>query len=363
MQRLPGLTDPDTSLIVGNSELRVSVDRVRAADLGVSVADVADAIRILVAGENVSDLFENGRHYDVNLRALPQYRQTEQSVSLFTVPSSNTNAGPVPLDQVTTFTESTAPAVVNRYNRERSVTLTANLRPGASQQEVQNQILQLFQAQNLGRQYQGTFSGSSRELGRTFVSFITAILLSFAFMYMILAAQFESWIHPVTILLSLPLTFPFAILTLLVTGNSLNLFSLLGILVLFGIVKKNSILQVDHANGLRAQGMERNAAILQASHDRLRPILMTTLAFVAGMLPLALSSGTGAGTNRAISWVIIGGQTLALLLTLVATPVFYSLFDDITQAPARLRARFRPGEAGERVEKPRARKRDRARVG
>jgi HAE1 family hydrophobic/amphiphilic exporter-1 len=340
MGKISGLTDADTSLFAGNPELRVTVDRSRAADLGVSVSDVASALRILVAGENASDLVENGHHYDVNLRALPQYRQTQEDVSLFTIPSANDRAAPVSLDQVVTFAGTTSPSVVNRYARARSVTLSANLKPGASQQAVQNQIEQMFKAQNLGPQYQGQFSGNSRELARTFASFITAIGLSFAFMYLILAAQFESWLHPVTILLSLPLTVPFAVLTLLLTGNSINLFSLLGVLVLFGIVKKNSILQVDHANHLREQGMERTPAILQGSHDRLRPILMTTIAFVAGMLPLAVSSGTGAGTNRAISWVIIGGQMLALLLTLVATPVFYSLFDDLTQTVARLRARF-----------------------
>ena len=324
---IPGLVDVDTSLNAGKPEMSVNLDRPKAADLGVQIADAAEALRLLVAGDQVTTFNDGGEQYEVHLRAEEDNRSSQDAVAGLPVPSSR--LGIVSLDNIASFARGDSPASISRMGRQRQVTLTANMLPGTSQGAAQQAIADAATTLNFGAEYRADFVGRSRELNRTATAFLTAIALSFAFMYLILAAQFESWLHPVTILLSLPLTLPFALLSLIIFQQSLNIFSGLGLLVLFGVVKKNSILQIDHANQLREQGMNTRDAVIQASRDRLRPILMTTLAFVAGMIPLVVSSGVGAATNHAIGWVVIGGQSLVLLVTLLVTPVAYSLFDDL----------------------------------
>ncbi len=323
---IPGLVDVDTSLRIGKPEISVRLDRPKAADLGVQVSDAAEALRLLVGGDQVTTYNEAGEQYEVHLRAENRNRDTEAAIGQLTVPS--TRLGSVPLDNIASFAHGAAPSDIRRLNRQRQVTLSANMLPGTSQAAAQQEVLAAAAQLGLGPEYQLAFAGRSRELNRTASAFLQALALSLIFMYLVLAAQFESWLHPVTILLSLPLTLPFALVSILIFGQSLNIFSALGMLVLFGVVKKNSILQIDHANQLREAGLDPHAAIVQACRDRLRPILMTTLAFVAGMIPLVITQGVGSATNHAIGFVVIGGQTLVLALTLVVTPVTYSLFED-----------------------------------
>jgi hydrophobic/amphiphilic exporter-1 (mainly G- bacteria), HAE1 family len=326
---IPGVVDIDTSLNTGKPELSIHVDRPKAADLGVQISDAAEALRLLVGGDQVTTYNDAGEQYEVHLRAKAENRSTQAAIAALAVPSSK--LGSVTLENVANFEPGTSPTDINRQARQRQVTVFCNLLPTASQAAIQTAMLDEFNKLNTGGEYHGVLAGRSRELGRAAQNFVTAFVLSLVFMYLILAAQFESWLHPITILLSLPLTLPFALLSIIVFRQSLNIFSALGLLVLFGVVKKNSILQIDHANQLKETGMSTRAAIVQASRDRLRPILMTTFAFVAGMIPLIVSRGIGSGTNHAIGYVIFGGQSLALLLTLLVTPVAYSLFDDASK--------------------------------
>lgn len=329
LKKVPGAVDVDSSISSGKPQYGIAVDRPKAAELGVSIADIANTLRLLVAGEKVSDYNEKGEQYEVHVRAIADVRNHLDELKMITVPSSK--FGTVPLADVVQFQKGTGPAQINRLSRTRQVTINANMTPGTSQQTLLDKLDEATAGLNMGPEYKTGLLGRSKEMAKAFRAFFLAFVLAFVFVYLCIAAQFESWLHPLTILLSLPFTLPFALLSLLLFQQSINIFSLLGILVLFAVVKKNSILQIDHTNQLREAGMPRFEAIVAANRDRLRPILMTTVAFVAGMIPTLISNAEGASINKAISGVIVGGQTLSLLLTLVATPVAYSLFDDLGQ--------------------------------
>jgi HAE1 family hydrophobic/amphiphilic exporter-1 len=321
--------DADTTLKLDKPELRVTPDRARAADLGVNPRDLGTALRLMVGGEDEVTRFRDplaNEDYDVELRLSEKDRNDPALIEKLYVATGS--GGVVPLSNLATVEAGQTASRIDRLDRQRMVSMRAGVAPGYALADRLQALNDAVAQMDLPAGYSTRVSGRGRELEQTFNEFVWAFILSVIFMYIILAMNYESLIHPLTILLSLPLTVPFALLSLYLTNGTLNLYSALGILVLFGVVKKNAILQIDHMNQLRAKGYDRYEAIIQGNRDRLRPILMTTLALVAGMLPLAVGSGPGAEERRAVAIVVIGGQSLALLLTLLVTPVAYSYFDD-----------------------------------
>ncbi|MCC7537689.1 MAG: efflux RND transporter permease subunit [Deltaproteobacteria bacterium] len=358
MRREPGLVDVDTGAAVRKPEVRVLVDRRRATDLGVRAGELASALRTMVGGEPVSKIREGSEQYDVWLRLEPADRASLELLSRLPIQS---RSGLVRLDTLATLLRDRGPAQIDRMNRVRQVSVSANLVDvplGTAIDRVRAIAAEL----DMPAGYEVVFSGRAKIMGETIGQFFIALGLSLLFMYMVLAAQFESLLHPVTILLALPLSLPFALLSLMLLDDTLNLYSTFGVFMLFGIVKKNGILQVDYTNTLRAQWAEarsagesgasaahgasidsrdeRNRAIIEANKTRLRPILMTTLTLIAGMIPIALGEGPGAATRASMAKVIIGGQALSLLITLLIVPVAYSYFDDVGRVWARLRDRL-----------------------
>ena len=323
---LGGMVDLDTTLRLTQPELRVEIDRARAAELGVDTEDVAFALRLMVGGDRQVSRFRDpmlDEEYDVRLRLKVDDRDDVRQFGRLLVPRSG--GPPVRLDNLVKIVPAQSASRIDRLDRQRQNSLRGSIGRGFALGERIAALREASTKLGMGPEYTTAVSGRARELEKTFGEFILAFVLSLLFMYMILAAQFESVLQPAIILLALPLAAPFALLSLLLAGETLNLYSALGVLVLFGMVKKNSILQIDHSNQLLAKGMPLDEAVIQGSRDRLRPILMTTLAFVAGMIPLAIGTGPGAEERKAISVVVIGGQMLSLLLSLLVTPVVYRL--------------------------------------
>ncbi|MEP6534366.1 MAG: efflux RND transporter permease subunit [Bryobacteraceae bacterium] len=343
LANVQGVADLDSSYEAGKPELRVKVNRDKAADLNVSVSSIANALRTLVGGDDQVTTYREGEdRYDVQLRVQKEFRNSPQALDRLYVPSGT--LGNVSVASVASLEPADGPTQIERYNRQRQILLTANLVGGQSLSKVLPVLDETIASLNMPSEYRTGLVGQSKEFGRAAKGYVIAFILSIVFMYMVLAAQFESFIDPVTILLSLPLSIPFALLSLVLAHENFSvIYTSLGILVLFGIVKKNSILQIDHIKKLRAGGADRLHAIMQGCEDRLRPILMTTAALVAGMIPLALGGGAGSGSRRTVAIVVIGGQSLCLLLTLLVTPVAYSLFDDVAHFNlwGRLRGLFR----------------------
>ncbi|MGL6094841.1 MAG: efflux RND transporter permease subunit, partial [Fimbriiglobus sp.] len=327
-------TDVDTNAAARTPELQVRIDRDKAADLGVSVDGLSSALQVLVGGDPVTKFKEGSDQYDVWLRADLPSRDRPAAVAALTVPGANGQV--VELQNVAELVPATGPATIERYNRLRQVAVDANLTKGMPLGNALPEVTAFVQTLDLPPDYRYEFLGEAKLMADSNSNFAMAFLLAFLFMYMILAAQFESLVHPITILMAVPLTVPFALVSLLILRTPLDIYAMIGLFMLFGIVKKNGILQVDYTNVLRARGMARDPAILAANEARLRPILMTTVMLVAAMIPIATGEGPGAGARASMAKVILGGQLLSLLLSLLIPPVAYSLWDDLSRGFARL---------------------------
>jgi hydrophobic/amphiphilic exporter-1 (mainly G- bacteria), HAE1 family len=346
---IPGIVDVDTTLRLDKPELRVRIDRERAAALGVNVQEIADTLRIAVGGDDRVSRYRDRTvddAYDVEIRLVGIDRADVESISQLYVrafPSrgaamttANTAASTggvvlTRLDNIVTFEFAEDASRIDRLDRQRMVAVRANVGAGFALGDRIAALQAATEELGVPPGFTTRVLGRGRELERTLSEFVWTFALSFVFMYIVLAAQYEHLVHPITILMSLPLAVPFGLLSLYWGSETLNLYSALGILVLFGVVKKASILQIDHTNFLRREGLDRHAAILAANRDRLRPILMTTISFVAGLLPLLIATGPGAEERRSIAVLTVGGQTLSLLLTLLAVPVIYTFLDDLGQ--------------------------------
>ncbi len=325
--KLPGIVDVDTSLESGKPEIRVFIDRDKAADLGVDIATVAEAVNFLIGGEVDVTKYKDeakGRRYDVRARLTAENRANPEDIRRLYVRSRDGKL--VELSNIVSIQEAGGPSVINRVDRLRAVTVFANLE-GKPLGQAKAELDALAQ-KVLPPGYSGVYKGAADVMGETFSYLMFAIVLGAVLAYMILAAQFESFVHPVTVLVSMPLSFIGAFGALLLTGNTINLFSFIGLILLMGLVKKNAILLIDYTNTLRTRGMGRREAILAAGPVRLRPILMTTFAIVFGMLPIALGIGEGAETRAPMAIATTGGLITSLLLTLVVVPAMYDIFDE-----------------------------------
>ena len=329
-QNLPSITEPKINLNVSNPEVHVAVDRRRAADLGVRMATIGNTLRLAVSGDDQISFYKEGQEqYPVKMRVLESQRGDIAEIGRLTVPSS---AGPVRIDNLARLERGLGPSTLQRSNRQFTVSLNADVAPGHALDEAANDMRRMLAGLDMPPTMSFRLQGQSKILDETTANLILAISLAMIFVYMVLASQFESFLQPIVIMLVLPIAVPFALFTLWMTGRTLNLWSALGMLLLLGIVKKNSILQVDYANVLRAQGLPIRDAIVEACRTRLRPILMTTTAIIAGLVPTSLGLGIGGTGRAAIAVTIIGGQALCLFLTLLLVPVAYVLFDRLERA-------------------------------
>ncbi|MCE5283927.1 MAG: efflux RND transporter permease subunit, partial [Deltaproteobacteria bacterium] len=325
--KVPGIVDVDTSLEMGKPELKVFIDRDKAADLGVDVATITEAINVLISGETDITKFKDesrGKRYDLRIRLFPEERSNPEDLGRLYVRARDGRL--IELSNLVRIQEGGGPSVINRVDRQRAITLFASLEGIPLGQAIEN--LNAIAGRILPMDYFPKYKGQADTMAESFGFLMFAILLGVVMAYMVLASQFESFIHPFTVLLAMPLSFIGAFGALILTGKTISIFSFIGLILLMGLVKKNAILLVDYTNVLRARGVPRREAILQAGPVRLRPILMTTFAMVFGMLPVAFGVGEGAETRSPMGIAVIGGLLTSLFLTLVVVPAAYDLFDD-----------------------------------
>ncbi|MCS7065088.1 MAG: efflux RND transporter permease subunit, partial [Fimbriimonadales bacterium] len=342
ISKLPGIKDPDLSWSAGKPELQVIVDRERATRLGVSIAEIALALRTAYEGDTSVKYREAGQEYAIRVRLNEADRQRTGELGNLVV--AYVQGAPVYLRDVATIRLSEGPTRIERADRQRRVMVLANLMPGYSLGNLRVQIDNLLREQNLvppGVRVQ--WFGEGEVMAREGVYMMQALLLSFVLVYLLMVALFENWLYPFIIMFSQPQALVGALLALIVARSELNIVSMIGIIMLVGLVGKNAILLVDFTNTLRSRGLPRDEALKEAGPVRLRPILMTTLSLVLAMIPVALAVGRGSEFRAPLGIVIIGGMLVSTLLTLVVIPCMYTVMDDLSHWLRRLfRRRRRP---------------------
>ena len=332
------VTDINSDYQVGMPEVQVIPDRNKAADLGISMADIGDTVNSAIGGVRIGKFKDKGRRFDIRVRLLAHQRERPEDIQRLLVRTGG--GGLVRLGDVVRIEQRPTLQTITRRDRERAITLTANVAPGVSQGVAIDRSMQIAR-EVLPDGYRVVASGSARTFREAFESLLFAMILGLIVAYMVLASQFNAFTHPFTVLLALPFSISGALVALYLAGQSLNVYSFLGLILLMGIAKKNSILLVDFTNQARASGMERHEALLHACPVRLRPILMTSIATIAGALPPALAIGPGAELQRPMALAIVGGMIVSTALTLFVVPAAYSLLDDMVEWNA---ARKRRGE-------------------
>jgi HAE1 family hydrophobic/amphiphilic exporter-1 len=334
LRKVSGAVDIDRSLDRDKPEIRVRIDRKLASDLGINLEALAVTLRALLSGE-VATQFEDedGDAYDVRVRLSDKERRSVEILNDIDLLSSKKNAAGgdllIPVGQVASFGRGSSSAQIRHLDLVREVRIFANAvgRPLGS---VEDDIKSQLKHRQFPAGYSVTFTGASEDMNESFDSIYSALILAVVFIYLILASQFASFTHPLAIMLSLPLSLIGVVVILLLTGDTLNIMSMIGLILLMGLVTKNAILLIDYTKRLRRDGMERTAALVEAGRTRFRPIVMTTMAMIFGMLPLAFEIGAGSELRAPMARAVIGGLITSTLLTLIAVPVVYSLLDDLT---------------------------------